>query len=305
VSQPTWQLAHSDAVEFLRSLPDCSVDCVVTDPPYAEISRDYGRLSEPEWHALMDQVMVECRRILKPSGSVVTIIQPNYRTLGSMRLWVWEFLCRWGNRWNLIQDAYWWNVCAVPVAGTDRKTGLMRSSIKPCWWFGDPSCYRDQASVLWTPAQERVANGAASRIRRTSPSGNSVRNALMQETAQARGGATPFNLLPMANVGGEPHAGDTGHPAGTPYELASWWIRYLCPPGGVVCDPFSGSGTMGVAALRQGRSFVGSEGDAGYAEIARQRLSSVIPDQFGQVSATVDPESILGLFGEEVQDAAA
>lgn len=54
-------------------------------------------------------------------------------------------------------------------------------------------------------------------------------------------------------------------------------MRYLCrlitPPGGVILDPFLGSGTTGVAALAEGFRFLGIEREAEYAEIARQRLS--------------------------------
>lgn len=49
----------------------------------------------------------------------------------------------------------------------------------------------------------------------------------------------------------------------------------LAPPGGVVLDPFLGSGTTGVAALMEGRRFVGVEMSAEYVEVARQRLASV------------------------------
>ncbi len=43
------------------------------------------------------------------------------------------------------------------------------------------------------------------------------------------------------------------------YALAAWWTRYLVPPGGVVADPCMGDGTMGRAAVQQGRRFVGCE----------------------------------------------
>jgi DNA modification methylase len=43
-------------------------------------------------------------------------------------------------------------------------------------------------------------------------------------------------------------------------------------PGGVVLDPFMGSGTTGVAAIETGRSFIGIEREAGYVRIARERL---------------------------------
>jgi site-specific DNA-methyltransferase (adenine-specific) len=45
------------------------------------------------------------------------------------------------------------------------------------------------------------------------------------------------------------------------------------PPGGAVLDPFAGSGTVGMAALRRGCTFVGIEKESAYVEIARKRLA--------------------------------
>ena len=53
-------------------------------------------------------------------------------------------------------------------------------------------------------------------------------------------------------------------------------MAYLCrlvtPPGGTVLDPFTGSGSTGVAAMREGLRFIGIESQAAYLEIARQRI---------------------------------
>lgn len=54
--------------------------------------------------------------------------------------------------------------------------------------------------------------------------------------------------------------------------LMRWLVRLVTPPGGVVLDLFAGSGTTGVAALAEGRSFVGIEQDERYATIAAARL---------------------------------
>jgi site-specific DNA-methyltransferase (adenine-specific) len=62
------------------------------------------------------------------------------------------------------------------------------------------------------------------------------------------------------------------HPTVKPSELMAYICRLVTPPGGVVLDPFMGSGSTGVGALREGFRFVGIELDAGYLEIARNRL---------------------------------
>ena len=64
---------------------------------------------------------------------------------------------------------------------------------------------------------------------------------------------------------------DKHHLTGKPTELMRTLCR-ICPPGGVILDPFAGSGTTGVAALREGRRFIGIEMTAENAAVARRRL---------------------------------
>jgi DNA modification methylase len=52
-----------------------------------------------------------------------------------------------------------------------------------------------------------------------------------------------------------------------------WLVRMVTPPGGVVLDPFLGSGTTGVAAALERVAFIGIEREAEYAEIARARIA--------------------------------
>lgn len=68
------QIHAGDCVDFMRTLPACSVDAIITDVPYPEVDRDYGVWSESEWWKLMMDVCVEARRVLKPSGSAMFIL---------------------------------------------------------------------------------------------------------------------------------------------------------------------------------------------------------------------------------------
>ena len=51
-----------------------------------------------------------------------------------------------------------------------------------------------------------------------------------------------------------------------------WLCRLITPPKGLVLDPFTGSGSTGIAALREGFTFIGIEREAEYVEIARDRI---------------------------------
>lgn len=62
------------------------------------------------------------------------------------------------------------------------------------------------------------------------------------------------------------------HPTVKPIALMRWLVRLVTPPGGAVLDPFTGSGSTGVAALEEGFQFCGVEREAEYLEIARCRV---------------------------------
>jgi DNA modification methylase len=77
-------------------------------------------------------------------------------------------------------------------------------------------------------------------------------------------------------------AGRTGggrniHPTVKPVELMRWLVRLITPPGGVVLDPFMGSGTTGMACKYELREFIGIEREPDYIAIAERRIAAVCP----------------------------
>jgi DNA modification methylase len=282
-----WTLHTGDCLNVLPTLPGEAFDLVFTDPPYPEIDRPYGRLTEAEWFDLIRAVVPEVRRVLKPKGSAVFVLQPNSERVGRMRTWLWDFMAWVGREWGIVQDAWWWNTGALPVGGCGRRIGLLRASVKACVWAGAADCYRDQGAVLWEEADSSRAMRTTGRLLRRAKQRYSDRpgvghldnEARMAAAALERGGTTPYNLIPLP---GGSSANRAHHAGGTPLKLCSWWLRYLCPPGGAVLDPFAGSGTTGVAALKQGKTFVGIEKEPAYVEIARKRLVETQGPLFAQ-----------------------
>lgn len=67
------------------------------------------------------------------------------------------------------------------------------------------------------------------------------------------------------------------HPTVKPLALMRWMVRLVCPAGGVLLDPFGGSGTTGIAAMQEGVGAVIIEQDAGHVEIIRRRLAANDP----------------------------
>lgn len=73
----------------------------------------------------------------------------------------------------------------------------------------------------------------------------------------------PQERRPQANV----------HPTVKPIALMRWLVRMVTPPGGLVLDPFAGSGSTGCAAVLEGVNFIGIEKEASYAAIAERRIA--------------------------------
>ena len=262
------RLIHGDCRDELRKIPSKSIDAIITDPIYPEVNREYGRISEQEWHRLMKDVVTECRRVLRPKGSIVIVLQANYAKVGQMRLWPWRFLLSAAEQWNLIQDVYWWACDALPTAGTNRNQGLLRQSVKMCVWLGPADCYRSQDNVLWVPSERHSARKWSDRALQHRPSGHTVRDGRTAQSSAERGGTTPFNLLPIPNLNET-----SKHPATTPYQLAEWWCKYILPPRGVLLDPFCGSGTMLAAGLDCGASkVIGIDREKKYIAMAKRRV---------------------------------
>jgi DNA modification methylase len=271
-------LRLGDCLDILPTLPDASVDCVVTDPPYPEIDRPYGRLTEAEWWELIvEGVIPQVRRVLKPTGSAVFVLQPNSRKVGSMRGWLFRFQAWACDHWNMVQDAWWWNHETLPKTKND--PNLLRPSLKACVWLGPADCYRLGAAVRWEESDanraRRLSDRCSDRLQ-TRGSRVIVRDLRARQACLAAGGVTAFNVLPL---GVDAKDGKHQHPARTPSTICNWWLRYLCPEGGTALDPFVGSGTLLLEALKLGRNAIGVEKMPEYHAIAERRVRDAIAAQ--------------------------
>jgi hypothetical protein len=97
--------------------------------------------------------------------------------------------------------------------------------------------------------------------------------------------------------------GRSGHPTVKSIDLMRWLCRLVTPPGGLVLDPFMGSGSTGCAAAMEGLRFLGIEQSEEYLEIARKRIEfwekcaerGMDPREVERGEKA--PEAQLGLFG--------
>jgi hypothetical protein len=132
------------------------------------------------------------------------------------------------------------------------------------------------------PWPNRRANGVMKKTRRCIR-GKSGGDTIQETKYIPPDLANPGCLIKGIKVGG----GQMGHPlahkneAPFPLKLAQWFIRSWCPPGGMVLDPFSGSGTTVHAALSLGRIGVGSDLRLSQCQLGRERCREVQVDLFG------------------------
>lgn len=80
-----------NCLDILGTIKDNSIDAIISDPPYPEVTRDYGRISVDNWFLLMKEVIAHSRRVLKPNGSAMFLLQPNSSKVGSIP-WFFEFV---------------------------------------------------------------------------------------------------------------------------------------------------------------------------------------------------------------------
>jgi DNA modification methylase len=273
-----WQISGvtlllGDAREVLRGLPAGSVDCVVTSPPYwglrdYRVAGQYGIEPTPDGYvASLVAVFDQIARVLTPTGTV----------------------------WLNLADTFggsWGNYVAPDSTATTavRRVGWRQGSHRPPQTRSRP---KDLQGVPWRVALALVDRGWWLReaIVWVKPNARpeSVQDRLSQRYEMlfllarcAEHWWTP-DRDSRSETGGQPADSAVwvipaprtrwGHVATGPVGLAERCLRQGCPPGGVVLDPFSGSGTTGVAARATGRAFVGIDLDETSHAIARRRLT--------------------------------
>lgn len=252
-----YELIHGDCIEVMASLHAESVDAIVTSPPYAEQRKStYGGIPEKEYPAWTVAWMAEAWRVLKPSGSVVINIRPHIRNGQISDYTLRTRLALRESGWTEVDELIWHKTASMPT-GSPRKP---RRAWESLHWFakhGQP----------WSDAK---ANGQPAKQKTKARTGQAARNGWAHH---ATGSDTTPMIARCPDVASLPLSTETtGHPAVYPPQLAEWCGRLVCPPGGTILDPFSGSGSTGIAALRNGWNYIGIDAVAEYVDMSRNRL---------------------------------
>jgi site-specific DNA-methyltransferase (cytosine-N4-specific) len=271
-----------DALDFLRAMPDESVNLVITSPPYAlEFKKEYGNEPQANYVEWFLPFAREVRRVLCPDGSFVVNIGGAWqkghpvRSLYHFRLLL-ELVETVG--FFLAQEIYWHNPAKMPTPAewVNVQRIRVKDSVEPCWWLSRterPKASNANVLVPYSGDMLRLIDRGFRAKRR--PSGHLAKATWRKDL----GGAIPGNVLTMGNNDSNGRyialltaQGLKVHPARFPVQLPEWFIRFLTDPGDVVLDIFGGSMTTGWAAERLGRAWLGFELSAEYVEASRLRF---------------------------------
>lgn len=230
----TPKLYNADCMEILKQIPDSSIDLILTDPPY-NISGNtrLHRMSSTGKAMDIDMDFGEWDYNFDP----VPFLEESKRVLndyGSIIVWTSEQL--YGTYRNWCEENMYPKQLLVWVKQNPvpqfRKVGY-RQATELAFWASKGKLGKDNPNFIFQTQQEM----------------------------------TNVFLAPVV-------AGDerTEHPTQKPLSIFTQLVNTHCRKGGIVLDPFMGSGTTGVAAISAEREFIGIELDEKYFEIAKARI---------------------------------
>ena len=246
---------RGDCIDVLKDLPDASVDMVFADPPYnLQLGGDLLRPDNSKVDAVDDDWdqfesfaaydaftrawLKECRRVLKPEGSIWVIgSYHNVFRLGAA-----------------IQDLGFWVLNDI------------------IWRKSNPM--PNFKGTRFTNAHETLIWAARSREQKRYTFNYDALKAFNEDT-QMRSDWTFALCTGEERIKDED--GKKAHPTQKPEALLHRVMLPATRPGDVVLDPFFGTGTTGAAAKRLGRHFIGIEREETYAKVAEKRIKAVVP----------------------------
>lgn len=229
-------LHHGDCREIMPKLD--RVDCIVADPPYGETALG--------WDIWPSTWVNRAGRVTKSLWC--------FGSMRSVGLHFQEFL---GAGWTLSQDVVWEKHNGSGFAA-DRFKRVHEHAVH---W------YRGLWSEIYheTPTTPDAVAKQVRRKERPTHMGDIDRGSYESTDGGPR---LMRSVIPMRSMHGR-----AIHPTEKPVGILDPLIRYACPPGGVVLDPFAGSGSTAEAARLTGRRAVLIEADERYCEAIAKRMS--------------------------------
>lgn len=253
---------NGDVIDMLAHLEPGSIDAVVTSPPYAmQRASTYGGVpgaDYPDW-------TVEWMSALKPAlterGSVMLNISPHVKG-GMLADYVLRMrLALRADGWCEHQELVWHKKGPMPSGNVKFPQRAWESIF---WYSRTPKPFSDPVrggNVQTLPVSAGVTGRSHSVGYGHYGKGE---KAMSAKRSRVR------DVLSL-HQGGAPSHSEFHHPAPFPVALADWLMKINTPDGGTVLDPFAGSGTTAVAALRNSFQSVAIEREPEYAQMIVDR----------------------------------
>jgi len=259
---------HGDCEEILKRLPDNSIDLIFTSPPYADQrQKTYGGVSPDEYVDWFLPKASQFMRVLKPTGTFILNIKERVVD-GERHTYVIELILKMREQgWLWTEEFMWHKKNSYPGKWPNR----FRDNWERLIQFNKDKKFHMYQEAVMVPvgdwAKDRLAKLSETDKTRDESKGGSgfgknVSNWLGRDLVY------PTNVIHMAT-----ECSNRNHSATFPVELPEWFIKLFTQPGEIVLDPFMGSGTTALAAIRLGRYFVGMDISKEYIELARQRTA--------------------------------
>ena len=260
------RIEHGDSLEVLSTMPDRSVDLVMTSPPFGLVrKKEYGNVDADDYLNWFRPFAQLFKRLLKESGSLVIDIGGAWNQgLPTRHLYHFKLLIMLCEEFgfHLAQDYYWWNPSKLPTPAewvTVRRIRV-KDAINCVWWLSPSPWPKASNRRVLQPysesMQELLRNGYKAMKR---PSGHEI-----SENFNIDNGASiPPNLIAIPNTESNSYylryckeRNIKAHPARYPSALPEYFIRMLTDTGEMVVDPFAGSCVTGEVAERLGRHWI-------------------------------------------------
>lgn len=276
-SMNTNVIHNQDCLVGLKNLPDNSIDCCVTSPPYYGL-RDYGHADQigledtpMAYVAKMTEVFNEVLRVLKPTGTLWLNIGDSYASFKDGKAI--PDSTRKGDKGTFVGNAS--NRSSKNFVGTGIKNkDLIGIPWRLAFAMQDAGWYLRQ-DIIWhkpNPMPESVTDRCTKSHEYLFLMTKEAHYYFDQDAIKEVSSdfSDKRNKRSVWTVATKPFA--DAHFATYPIELISPCILAGCPENGIVLDPFMGAGTTALAALMYNRKFIGFELNHEYLAIANKRI---------------------------------